>query len=190
MSRCAPLMAWTIWPLSISGEGLRWRAAGIARVKHSTFHIRRATHGDAAGILDCLRAAFSEYRQDYTEGAYRDTVLTPESVATRLSSSTLFVALDAMQQVVGTVGWSQANEQEGHIRGMAARPEWHGAGVAAQLLQRVESELRERKCSRASLDTTEPLRRAMRFYERNGYQRTGKVTDFFGMLLIEYIKDL
>jgi hypothetical protein len=41
-----------------------------------------------------------------------------------------------------------------------------------------------------SLDTTEPLRRAMRFYERNGYQRSGKVTDFFGMTLIEYIKEL
>lgn len=159
-------------------------------MKHSTFHIRRATYGDAAGILDCLRAAFSEYRQDYTEGAYQDTVLTPESVATRLCNSTLFVAIDALQQVVGTMGGSQASEHEGHIRGMAVRPEWQGAGVAAQLLQCVESELRNRKCSRVSLDTTTPLRRAMRFYERNGYQRSGKVTDFFGMTLIEYIKEL
>jgi GNAT superfamily N-acetyltransferase len=159
-------------------------------VKHSTFQIRRARHDDAAGILDCLRAAFGEYRQAYTEGAYCDTVLTLKSLATRLSGSTLFVAIDALQQVVGTVGCSQADEQEGHIRGMAVRPEWHGAGVAAQLLQRVESELRERKCSRASLDTTEPLRRAMRFYERNGYKRSGKVKDFFRMPLIEYMKKL
>jgi hypothetical protein len=28
----------------------------------------------------------------------------------------------------------------------------------------------------------------MRFYEKNGYRRTGKITDFFGMLLIEYAK--
>jgi GNAT superfamily N-acetyltransferase len=95
-----------------------------------------------------------------------------------------------MKQVVGTVSCSQTDEREGHIRGMAVRPEWQGASVAAQLLQRVESELRDRKCSRVSLDTTEPLRRAMRFYERNGYQRSGKVTDFFGMALIEYIKEL
>jgi GNAT superfamily N-acetyltransferase len=73
---------------------------------------------------------------------------------------------------------------------MAVRPEWQGAGVAAQLLRRVESELRERKCSRVSLDTTEPLRRAMRFYERNGYQRSGNVKDFFGMVMMEYIKKL
>jgi len=95
-----------------------------------------------------------------------------------------------MLRVMGTVSFRQADEQEGHIRGMAVRPEWQGAGVAAQLLQCVESELRNRKCSRVSLDTTAPLQRAMRFYERNGYQRSGKVTDFFGMTLIEYIKKL
>jgi predicted N-acetyltransferase YhbS len=159
-------------------------------VKYSTFQIRRATNDDAADILHCLREAFSEYRQDYREAAYCDTVLTLESVATRLSNSTLFVAIDLKQQVVGTVGCSQVNEQEWHIRGMAVRPEWQGAAVAAQLLQCVESELSSRKCSRVSLDTTAPLRRAMRFYERNGYQRSGKVTDFFGMTLIEYIKEL
>ena len=159
-------------------------------MKQSTFQIRKATHDDAAGIVDCLRAAFSEYRQAYTEGAYCDTVLTTESVATRLSSSTLFVAIDPTQRVVGTVGCSQTHEQEGHIRGMAVRPEWQGTGVAAQLLRHVESELRVKKCSRVTLDTTEPLRRAMRFYERNGYQRSGEVSDFFGMPLIEYIKEM
>ncbi len=73
---------------------------------------------------------------------------------------------------------------------MAVRPEWQGTGVAAQLLRHVESELRVKKCSRVTLDTTEPLRRAMRFYERNGYQRSGEVSDFFGMPLIEYIKEM
>ena len=159
-------------------------------MKQSTPQIRRATHDDTAGILDCLRAAFSEYRQDYTERAYCDTVLTSESIEGRFLSSTIFVATDAMLRVMGTVSFRQADEQEGHIRGMAVRPEWQGAGVAAQLLQCVESELRNRKCSRVSLDTTAPLRRAMRFCERNGDQRSGKVTDFFGMTLIEYIKEL
>ncbi len=76
------------------------------------------------------------------------------------------------------------------IRGMAVRPNWQGAGVAAELLRRVESELCDRKCARISLDTTEPLERAMRFYEKNGFHRTGRVADFFGMLLFEYAKTL
>lgn len=158
--------------------------------KNSAIQIRTATRGDAAGILECLRAAFAEYREEYTESAYLDTVLTPESLEMRLSKSAVFVALDGTQQVVGTVGVRQADEREGHIRGMAVRPEWQGAGVAQQLLNHAEAELRERKCSRVSLDTTNPLRRAMRFYERNGYDRSGKVTDFFGMALIEYVKKL
>ena len=99
--------------------GLGWRRGkGTAPVKSATFQIRRATCGDAAGILECLGAAFVEYRADYTEGAYLDTVLTPESLEARLSTSTIFVALDGMQQVIGTVGCSQADQEEGHIRGM------------------------------------------------------------------------
>jgi N-acetylglutamate synthase-like GNAT family acetyltransferase len=99
--------------------------------KNSTFQIRRATRGDAAGILECLRAAFDEYRKEYTQDAYLDTVLTPESLEMRLSNSAVFVALDCTPQVVGTVSVRQAYEREGHIRGMAVRPEWQGAGVRA-----------------------------------------------------------
>ena len=38
--------------------------------------------------------------------------------------------------------------------------------------------------------TTEPLERAMRFYEKHGYRRSGRVTDFFGMTLHEWVKSL
>jgi len=41
-----------------------------------------------------------------------------------------------------------------------------------------------------TLDTTRPLERAIRFYERCGYRATGVVRDFFGMPLFEYAKDL
>jgi len=51
-------------------------------------------------------------------------------------------------------------------------------------------ELRLSGCVRITLDTTEPLERAMRFYEKNGYRRSGRVSDFFEMPLIEYQKTL
>jgi hypothetical protein len=35
-----------------------------------------------------------------------------------------------------------------------------------------------------------PLEAAMTFYEKHGYVRSGRVTDFFGMRLIEYAKRL
>ena len=62
--------------------------------------------------------------------------------------------------------------------------------TAAALLAAVEEWLHSRGCKRVTLDTTLPLRAAMKFYEKNGYRRSGIVTDFFGMPLLEYVKEL
>jgi len=62
--------------------------------------------------------------------------------------------------------------------------------IADRLLHAAEAELRALGCSRATLDTTRPLERPIRFYERSGYRATGAVSDFFGMPLFEYAKDL
>jgi len=73
---------------------------------------------------------------------------------------------------------------------MAVLPSWHGRGVGEQLLTAAEAELRGLGCVRVTLDTTEPLERAMRFYEKHGFARSGRVADFYGMRLIEYVKEL
>jgi GNAT superfamily N-acetyltransferase len=63
-------------------------------------------------------------------------------------------------------------------------------GAPRVQLESIENELREAGCSLVTLDTTAPLARAIRFYERNGYVRSGVVSDFFGMALYEYKKRL
>jgi N-acetylglutamate synthase-like GNAT family acetyltransferase len=151
------------------------------------FEIRKASNADAAGILQCLAEAFEPYRESYTVAGFLDTVLTPETLAQRLKS-TVFVAVTQPGTVVGTVACGVIDQEEGHLRGMAVRSSWHGTGLAQQLLDRAESELRARKCSRVTLDTTAPLQRAMRFYERNGFRRSEKTQDFFGMPLFESVK--
>jgi GNAT superfamily N-acetyltransferase len=152
--------------------------------------VRRGTAADAGGILVCLQAAFEPYRDRYTPDAFRDTVLTPVTIQLRLATMAVFVAVTAPGEIVGTVGGSAISAEEGHIRGMAVLPPWQGGGLARQLLQAVESELRAQGCQRITLDTTQPLERAMRFYEKHGYRRSGKVSDFFGMPLFEYAKPL
>jgi ribosomal protein S18 acetylase RimI-like enzyme len=102
----------------------------------------------------------------------------------------VLVALDRSAKVIGTLAYQASGDSEGHLRGMAVLPECHGRGIADQLLERAEAELSKENCSRISLDTTEPLERAMRFYERHGYRRSGRAQDFFGMQLIEYLKSL
>ena len=153
------------------------------------FFIRKATSGDAPGILNCLATSFGPYRTRYTPGAWLDTVLNSETIQERLASMQVFVAVSA-EGIAGTIACVAATEDEGHLRGMAVLPAWQGAGVAEALLLAAEAELVSRRCDRITLDTTEPLERAMRFYEKHGYRRSGKVTDFFAMPLHEYVKPL
>jgi ribosomal protein S18 acetylase RimI-like enzyme len=152
--------------------------------------IRKASLSDSPGLLKCLREAFEIYRSNYTPEAFIDTVLTQETLQQRLQTMRLFAAVSASGEIIGTIGCCVVDTCEGHVRGMAVLPSWQGSGVAAELLRSVESELRGRGCSYISLDTTEPLQAAMRFYEKNGFRRSGKVTDFYGMPLFEYAKNL
>jgi N-acetylglutamate synthase-like GNAT family acetyltransferase len=152
--------------------------------------IRNAKGEDFPGILTCLREAFEEFRELYTPEAFLETVLTPSTLRERREAMSVFVAVNSRVQVVGTIAASVVSLEEGHLRGMAVLPSMRGSGLAAQLLRRVEAELTQFRCARVTLDTTEPLLRAMRFYEKHGYRRSGKTKDFFGMLLIEYQKTL
>ncbi len=155
------------------------------------FSVRKATAEDCASILECLASAFAPFRESYTLGAFLDTVLTPESVLKRLQQMSIFVAVEAgTATIVGTIGCNTLRENQGHIRDMAVRPEWQGSLVAEELLGRVEQELRDRGCSRVTLNTTLPLQRAMRFYEKRGFHKTGRIANFYGMQLFEYEKTI
>ncbi len=102
----------------------------------------------------------------------------------------VLVAVSVDNQIVGTIACAVINASEGNLRGMAVLPEWHGRGIAEKLLQSAEAELAGKRCSRVSLDTTEPLHRAIRFYEKHGYVASHRSTDFYGMPLREYVKEL
>jgi len=153
------------------------------------FFIREADGEDAPAILNCLAMAFAPYYASYTPGAWLDTVLTPETLQQRLSSMDVLVAVSPQEGVVGTIAFAVSGD-EGHLRGMAVLESWQGREVAHALLLAAEAELLSRKCDRITLDTTAPLLGATRFYRKHGYRRSGKVTDFFGMDLYEFVKQL
>lgn len=152
--------------------------------------IRRATATDAQRIRDCLALAFEPYRDHYTPAGYADTVLDHATIHPRLAAMTVLVATTDTGEIVGTIGCQAIASGEGHVRGMAVCPRWQGTGMAQRLLEAALAELRSRGCLRVSLDTTEPLRRAIRFYCRNGFRPSGRVGDFFGMRLVEYVKEI
>ena len=153
-----------------------------------SFTIRRAESNDREAIVACLAAAFAPYFNSYTPAAFTDSVLNPRSVQHRLREMCVFVAVSE-GNVARTVACAASGE-EGHLRGMAVLPDWQGSGVASALLQAAEAEIRKQRCKRITLDTTEPLARAMRFYARHGFTLSGRVSDFFGMPLYEWVKFL
>lgn len=144
--------------------------------------IRSAVPADSAAILKCLLDAFAPYRAEYTPAAFADTVLSSETLHLRMQQMHVLVAT-VVGSVVGTVS-GECHAGEGHLRGMAVLAEWRGRGVAAKLLAAIEAWLVSRGCKRITLDTTLPLKAAMKFYERNGYHRSENVADFFGMPLL------
>ena len=151
--------------------------------------IRKAQPQDAAAIAACLSSAFAPFRAQYTPDAFADTVLNTEGVLRRMAYMSLYVAVTSGGEIIGTVACAVV-DQVGQLRGMAVRPEWQGHAIANQFLRLAENDMRNAGCHRITLDTTLPLQRAIRFYERNGYVPSGKISDFFGMPLHEYEKQL
>lgn len=102
----------------------------------------------------------------------------------------MFVAVHGSGDVIGTISCKVETGGGGHLRGMAVRPEWQGSPVANELLARAEQYFQEAGCLAITLDTTQPLKRAMRFYVKHGFRSTGRVIDSFGMPLFEYRKPI
>ena len=156
------------------------------RIRRSLVLLRKAEAGDSAAISACLAAAFARFRDQYTPEAYADTVPNADGILRRMREMNVLVAVSD-SAIVGTLGYTVSGS-EGHLRGMAVVPEWQGTGVASDLLAAVETELQQRGCDSITLDTTEPLQSAIRFYQNRGYCRWGRTADFFGMPLYEYRK--
>lgn len=86
------------------------------RQRSQAISVRRATGEDALQILACLRAAFAEYRRLYTPAAFRDTVLTPETILERLANFLVFVTVLDSSEVVGRIACNVVSPEEGHLR--------------------------------------------------------------------------
>jgi N-acetylglutamate synthase-like GNAT family acetyltransferase len=144
--------------------------------------IRKARSHDTEGILECLKQAFAPYQSGYTPDAFSDTVLSQETIGQRLAEMTVLVAVNDAGRVIGTIAYKVRRDGVAHLRGMAVRPEWQEHGAANKLLAEVEGHLRDLQCRTLTLDTTRPLERAIRFYEDQGFWKTGDRRDVSGFV--------
>ena len=153
--------------------------------------IRRAKKEDAKAVHEVLLAAFEEYRFFYSPEGFSDTILSENTAKTRIKEMNVYVAINQYGKIIGTIGWQKMSKEEGHIRGMGVIPKWQGKeGPAKLLLKHVEEEAILEGCKILTLDTTEVLKRAQRFYKKNSFRESGKTGDFFGSLIYEFVKNL
>lgn len=153
----------------------------------TAFEIREAGPEDAGAVAAVLGAAFAEYEPLYTAAAFAATALRPAAIGARMREGPLWVATRD-GRVIGTVA---AVPRGGacYIRGMAVSPESRARGVGWKLLETVEAFAAAQGMHRLLLSTTPFLDRAIRLYERFGFER-GPEDDLFGTPLFTMTKDL
>ena len=132
--------------------------------------IRLAQPRDAPAIAALLADSFAEYKSLYTSEGYAATAITNEQVAHRISEGPVWIAL-ANESVAGTVS-VVAKSGSLYIRGMAVQPTARGQRIGERLLAQVERFAESNGIRRLFLSTTPFLNRAIRLYERQGFQRT------------------
>ena len=151
--------------------------------------LRIATAEDVPQIGSVLHASFLEYEDRYTDRAFAATVPTEAELTARLGEGSTWVALfDG--RIAGTVS-AVPESQSLHVRSMAVLPQARGKKIGALLLQTVEDFASARGYERLTLSTTPFLSRAIRLYERCGFERTDEEpSDLFGTPLFSMAKRL
>ncbi|HKP51107.1 MAG TPA: GNAT family N-acetyltransferase [Chloroflexia bacterium] len=158
-------------------------------VQYSPLQIRLATQGDIPLIASALYDSFKEYEPLYTPGGFKATTPTADVIRPRIDEGPMWVALqDGV--IVGTIAAVPKGESL-YIRSMAILPSARGHRIGELLLRHVEDFALAQGHRRMFLSTTPFLARAIRLYEKWGFQRTDEGPhDLFGTPLFTMVKTL
>ena len=154
--------------------------------------LRRATLDDAEMLRDQSRAAMAGY-EDFAPDGWTIERLAPEDHLERIQTTlanpdaVVFVTVDG----TGHVAW-RPEEDRAHLLALFVDREAWGTGLAKRLHDRALETMREREFTEASLYTPAGHTRARRFYEREGWRRSGEpeFSDPFGLDMVEYRRSL
>ncbi|HEX6732114.1 MAG TPA: GNAT family N-acetyltransferase [Pyrinomonadaceae bacterium] len=151
--------------------------------------VRLANASDAEALASIMLLAFAEYRQQYTTDGFAATAITSEEVLSRMRQGPVFVAV-IDDEIVGTASVVKKDDYL-YVRGMAVLPERRGNRIGELLLTQIEEYAAREGCKRLFLSTTPFLDRAIRLYEKFGFNRTEEGPhDLFGTPLFTMEKSI
>lgn len=132
--------------------------------------VRLANASDAEAIASIMLLAFLEYRKLYTTEGFAATAITSVEALSRMRQGPVFVAL-IDNEVVGTASLVKKDDSL-YVRGMAVLPQRRGNRIGELLLTQIEEYAAREGCKRLFLSTTPFLDRAIRLYEKFGFNRS------------------
>ena len=151
--------------------------------------IRLANASDLPALAALIHEAFVEYRSLYTDGGFATTTPGAAQLARRMSEGPVWV-VERDGVLLGTASVVSRGDDL-YIRGMAVLPRSRGLRLGESLLKTIEEFARDHGHKRLTLSTTPFLSRAIRLYERFGFERrTDGPHELFGTPLFTMVKNL
>lgn len=162
------------------------------------FSQRLAETADADQIArvhyESLNVTFNHTAPEYVasrtlndfENAWHERVLSQTSITNLLLSNNEIVGFVS----AGPCRDEDTNSSWGSVDRIYLHPSVCEKGLGLQLLKWCENNLAERNFETAKLWVFEVNKRAIRFYERNGYKPDGNSKQEFGRCLLRYEKSL
>lgn len=151
--------------------------------------IRLVSPGETNLVASILFESFIEYRPLYTNQGFAATTPSSTEIHERLNEGPIWLAFkDGV--AVGTASVVPRGE-ELYVRGMAVAPGSRGLRLGDLLLQEIERFASANGYRRLVLSTTPFLSRAIKLYERLGFQRAPEgFSHLFGTPLFTMVKEL
>ena len=134
--------------------------------------IRRATAAD----LTAARAISDEYAEAFAIVVRDDDA----TFRTYLAGPGAMWLAECDGETVGCVVLRPLPEvapRAAEVKRLYVRPAQRGSGIAAALMDALETHARDAGCDAVYLDTKDDLLAAIRFYDRRGYERVARYND-------------
>jgi len=158
-------------------------------VEYKKIIFRKAQIEEINDIHLVLSKAFKPYKKYYTYDAFNATVLSPIIIKDRILNKKyeIFV-ITINRQIIGTVSLSMKDQDQIYIRSMAVHPDYQKRGVGLFILKKINKLAIRKNIKTISLDTSKPLKRAIKFYKNFGFKFTGTKKNFYGIDIYEMKK--
>ncbi len=133
--------------------------------------LRPVRSGDVPAVVALVRTVLEEFGLTFGEGSPTDDELFALPDSYRVRGGAFWIAEDAKGALLGTCGIVPVGPSDHELRKMYLDRAARGLGLGARLLALALEHARSSGAARVVLDTTEAMRDAIAFYERNGFVR-------------------